>query len=509
MSRTKNVLQNSGIASIIYVLKMILQFVNRSILIYFVGSYYVGINAVLTNVIGILSLAELGIGASIVYSLYKPIAENDYQKINAYMLLYKKTYRYIALAILMIGLGLLPFLPKFFQESELSLELLFIYLLFLTQSIVPYLLFSYKRSLLLAYQKNYLLSTFDFVVLLIISVLQWGILLLTGNFIFFLVVNIVFILISNILISYVSDYYFPLKQYGASTLSKEDIGTLKKNISGNFIANLAEKVVYGTDSLLISMFSGVTQVAIYSNYTLITSGLMTLSAQALSSNNSIVGNLIHTASRDTVYDYFKKFHYINFVSAYLLSLGVLTSINPIIYLWLGKDYLMDRMVVLFLSIYVFLHVYRQAGFVFYSAYGLFWESRYKPLAEAIINLLLSIIFIRNFNLGILGVLLGTICSTLLTNTWFEPYIIFKYGLKRPIKSYFKTVLAHFILYALSIFAFYQLTVFIPMEPSIFESIAVIVLTLFIVVLVHIVIFSRTEEFRLFVQIFGKLMRKFF
>ncbi len=438
----------------LFPLGFLLQFINRNLFIHFLGIYYLGLNGVFSSILGVLSLAELGVGASIIFALYKPVAKQDHSKIAAYMQLYQKIYRFIALVIFALGLVILPFLKTILQVESLSQEVIAIYLLFLANSVIGYLLFAYKRSLLIVHQETYIISGIEFIILLFTMIIQWGMMALTHHYILILCITILSKILSNVVIAYIVTKRYPMKDVVATPLTQEEKQSLKKNVLGNLAANISFVIVFSTDNILMSSFISVAAVGLYSNYTMITKAFDSLLSQLMSSQNASVGNLIHTSSSEKIYDVFKRYNFLNFALSFIGSLLIFVLINPFITLWIGKDYLLSSQIVLLLSMYVFMQTYRYSGFIFYSAYGLYWESRYKPIVEAVLNLVFSLLFLVVFKWGVSGILVGTICSTLLTNTWFEPYIIFKYGLKRTMKEYIWINIQQWLVYFVTLFGLY-------------------------------------------------------
>ncbi|MBS4462459.1 MULTISPECIES: transporter [unclassified Facklamia] len=455
-TRTQNALYNSASSLVLFPLKLLVQFVNRSLFIKLLGIYYLGLNGIFSNILGMLSVAELGLGASIVFALYKPIAENNNGKIIAYMNLYSKAYRFIALIIFGLGLIVSHFLPVILQVSQLSFEETVIYILFLINSVIGYLLFSYKRSLLNAHQENYIVLWLDFGLYVVTTICQWVIMWWTHQYILVLILTICSTILSNLLVAFVTNKRHPLKDIVPELITQEEKALLKKNVLGNIIGNIATVIVFSTDNILISSFISVTTVGIYSNYTLITNAFNLLLSQIMVSQSASVGNLVHTTNSAKVYEVYKRYQFVNFISSYLVSLLIFILINPFIVLWIGQDYLLSTQIVLLLSIYIFLQTYRYSGFILYNAYGLYWESRHKPIVEAVLNLVISLLFLVVFKWGISGILLGTICSNVLTNSWFEPYIIFKYGLKRSMKEYIWINILQWIVYFVTLFGLYFL-----------------------------------------------------
>jgi len=436
-NRTQHAWYNSSSTLILFFLKLILQFINRNLFISFLGVYYLGLSGVFNNILGILSLAELGIGTSIVFSLYKPVAKNKKGKILAYMNLYSKVYKIIAIIIFILGILVYPFLTFILRVSQIGFKESVIYFLFLFNSVIGYLLFSYKRSLLIAFQENYIISWLEFIVYFIVTIFQWITMWATHNYILVLIITICSTISSNLLVALVANNRHSLKKVTPEKLTDEELKLLRKNVMGNIFGNIAGAIVFGTDNILISSFINVETVGLYSNYTMITNAFMNLISQMMGSQMASVGNLIHTSNADRVYEVFKRYQFINFVISYMISMMIFILINPFITIWLGEKYLFTTKVVTLLSVYLFIQNYRNAGLIMYGAYGLYWESRYKAIMEAILNLFLSLLFLLCFEWGIEGILLGTIFSTFLTNTWAEPYIIFKYGLKRSIREYIR------------------------------------------------------------------------
>ncbi|MBR7928202.1 transporter [Aerococcaceae bacterium zg-ZUI334] len=510
-TRTQKAFYNSVSPLILFTMKLIMQFVNRTLFIKYLGIYYLGLNGVFSNVLGMLSLAELGFGISIIYALYKPIAENKKEKVLAYMNLYSKAYKFIAIIIFLIGIVVYPFLPTILQTTSLNFEETCIYFLFLINSIVGYLLFSYKRGLLIANQENYIVSWLEFVLYFLITICQWLVMIFTQNYIFVLILTICYSISSNLLIAFVANKRYSLVNIVPDALTQEEKNSLKKNVLGNILGKISGFVVFSTDNILISTFISVTTVGLYSNYTIITTSFATLINQIMVSQTASVGNLIHTSSSDKVYEVFKRYHFINFAISYIVSILIFVLINPFITIWLGDEYLFKQEVVAILSIYFFMHNYRNAGFIVRDAYGLYWESRYKPIAEAVSNLVFSLLFLVVFKWGISGILLGTICSNLLTNTWYEPYIIFKYGLKMTIKEYIWINIQQWAVYFSTLLGLYFLAPQKWFDPSLLGWLQLAVVLGSSLIVVLLIVFHKDATFRWWLnfvkQAFIKIRRK--
>ncbi|EMF0473623.1 transporter, partial [Enterococcus faecium] len=232
----------------IYILRIVIQFVGRSFFIYFLGAKYLGLNGLFTNILSFLSLAELGIGSSIIYSLYKPLAQKDESKVKALMNLYKKTYEFIGIFIGIVGVLIIPLLPLFIKNSTDIPHMYRYYVLFLLNSVLSYF-FTYKRSLAIADQKNYLVAINDFAFLFFMNIVQVIALYFYSNFTLFLIVQILFTLFSNINISRTVDKrYSYLKEKDVISLDKQTKDEVKKNVIGNMSSKIGGVIVMGTDN---------------------------------------------------------------------------------------------------------------------------------------------------------------------------------------------------------------------------------------------------------------------
>ncbi|MBO0454300.1 lipopolysaccharide biosynthesis protein, partial [Candidatus Enterococcus murrayae] len=368
-NRLQYSLLNSSISTIIYVFRLILQFVVRTYFIKFLGAEYLGLNGLFTNILSILSLAELGIGTSIVYSMYKPLADENRQKIRSLMQLYKKAYNYIGLLVGLIGICIIPFL-KYMIKSDLSInEIYIIYILFLLNSVVSYF-FTYKRSLIIADQRSYIVSLNDFIFLLITNIIQIAVLYLYPNFIVYLSIQIFFTFLTNLNISRKTDKDYPyLKEDIHEKLEPETISEIKKNVIGNVSSKIGGVVVMGTDNILISTFVSLTAVGIYSNYLLLVNSVQNLCKQVTNSITASIGNFAATTSKDKGFELFKRHLFVNHTLIFFSSVVLLNVLNPFIKLWLGPDFLLSDLNSTLIVFNFIIQVYRNTGFVFIESYG--------------------------------------------------------------------------------------------------------------------------------------------
>lgn len=433
--RTANSIKNVAVVLIGQILNIMLSFGSRIVFVKMLNAEYLGVNGLFTDVLSILSLAELGFGSAVIYGLYKPLAVNNESKIKALMNFYSRVYRLIGFSVLGLGLILLPFLNVIIKDAPAISNLNLIFLLYLANSVVTYF-YAYKRSLIIADQKNYIVTFYKSGFFAIVTIVQVVVLLVTQNFILYLLVKIVFSLVENILLSRKADTLYPfLKDRNKEKLAVADRKAIFKNVKAMMYHRIGSVVVEGTDNILISSIVGIVWVGFYSNYSLIIGAINSIVNQIFESVTASVGNLNAVESEDKSFDIYKVMLFLNFWIFGFCAISLWVLFNPFITLWLGAGFVMNHWIVALIVINFYTKGFRKATLVFKDAYGLFWNDRYKPVAEATVNLIASVILAKYY--GIAGILLGTFISSMTTVFWIEPLVLYKNGFKRSVFDYFK------------------------------------------------------------------------
>ncbi len=462
-----------------------------------------------SNILTVLSFSELGFGSAMVYAMYRPIATGDEKKTAALMNFYGQVYRIMGLVILVIGCALIPHLDFFIGDSELPPDLpplWIIYLLYLLNSVSSYF-FTYKRSLITASQMEYINSVNNMVFNLVRIIGQTIILLATKDFIFYLVIQLVCTMASNIAISRKADKLFPfLKKYKNEKLSAESKKAIGRNVFALSCHKFGGVIVGGTDNILISKFSGLAATGVYYNYSMFTSTVSTVYNQIFSSITASVGNLIASESDEEIYSLYKKLLFMNGYIAVFCATCLVTLIHPFMsFLW-GGMYVFDNVIMYAIMLNFFLTCMRKTNNVYINTGGLFQPLKWKAVAEALINLGASIFLAEGLDMGVLGVVLGTTISTLATNFWWEPYVVYRRLLHKPLRSYFPKVIQYFLVTVLSIvvcswlFGFFSLSGKIGFVLK--AVIAVIVPNVFL-----FLFYFRTPEYKFFLTLITGLIEK--
>ena len=508
-SRTENSMRNTAVALLGQLSTIVLSFVTRTIFINSLGASYLGINGLFTNILSVLSFAELGFGTAIVYALYKPLAEKNEKKISALMNFYAKIYRTIGIFIFVAGTCLIPKLEFFIGDtSEIPSELpplWIVYILYLLNSSVSYF-FNYKRSLVTASQNGHIdsLNTLAFNVLR--NVLQIVVLLCWHAFIPYLVIQIVCTLLGNIFISIKADKLFPyLKVYRKEKLDGGSVRTIIKNVMAMACHKLGSVIVSGTDNILISKFVGVLATGYYSNYTLLTSTVRTFYIQLFSPITASVGNYVAEKNKEETYVFFEKLFFVNAYIAIFCASCLATLVNPFIQILWGEKYVFNALIVAFIMLNFFLTCMRQTTCMFIDTNGLFWQVKWKSVIEAAVNLVASIFLAKVLHLGILGIIVGTTISTVCTNVWWEPYVVYKYAFSHKLVDYFIIYTKYAITGLLSVMITLLIESVLP--NSVVFFIMRCLISAVIPNIIMFILFRKTSEYRYVIELADQIIKK--
>lgn len=440
LDRTDKSIRNIKYALVGQVLNILVNFFSRTIFLRILGTVFLGANGVFTNILSILSLAELGIGPALIFALYEPLVKKDNEQIKQIMRLYKISYISIGMIIIAAGLIFCPFLGYFITEDLPNTNLVLAFMVFVLTSAASYF-YSYKSSLLIADEKRYIVIKYQQGFYILINVLQIVALYLTRDYIMFLLIKLVLVFLEHYLVSCRANREYPyLKEPVTGRLEGEAKNGIVKNIKAMVIHKVGTVLVLSTDNLIISRMLGVVVVGVYSNYTLITNTLTSFIEQVFSSIIASVGNFRVTASNERSMEVFNTVYFLGFWIYGFSCISLLCLFNPFISLFFGKELIFNFPVVLTIVFNFYFTGMRSPVNSYKQAYGLYWQNRFVPICEIAINLVTSIVLCKY--LGIAGVFLGTIISTLCTCFWVEPYVVFKHGFNSSMAGYMVTYLKY-------------------------------------------------------------------
>lgn len=433
--RTKYTFYNAISSLLYYLATILLGILNRKAIIALLGIEYQGINGLFGNILSMLSIAELGIGTAIVYHLYKPIKEQDILSIRLLMNFYRKCYLLIAVIISILGTIIVPFLGYIVSDYSLPYKLSVLYMWFLLDAVCSYV-FSYRRSILMVDQKNFIVIGCDLLYQFLVKLGQIAILYLTHDFILYLLIMVICRILDNFLIYGISNRMYPfLKEHTSGTISAEILSDIKRKVKGAFFHKIGSFIVLGTDNILISRFLGLAVVGIYSNYYLIINSISSICTQILTAATASVGHLLRDGDSDKSYTVFMELQILNIGLINCAAAGIYNVATPLISLIFGEKYIVGEGTLLILTLNFCVQGMRTVYGVFKETSGILYEDRFIPLIESAINLISSVILLQYW--GLSGVFMGTILSSLLLYNYTYPILVYRTVLKRTIRDYYK------------------------------------------------------------------------
>lgn len=428
-SRTEYSLINMLTGMVGYVINTVVGFVCRIIFVRTLSADYLGVNGLFSNILSVLSLAELGISSAIIYALYKPLADKDEKKVAAIMQFYRKAYMAIGLFVAAVGLAVLPFLSIIIQEPPTIKESVYtLYLLHLGTTVISYF-FSYRQSLLTAAQRQYIVSGYSYIITIAQSALQIVYLLLTHEYIGYLVIQIIGGITYNVWISRKTAKDYPyIEDKNVELLPKEERRSLFRNIKALAINKVSGVLVNSTDNIAITYFTGIASVGYASNYTLLSSTLGSMIGLVFNALPGSVGNLNATTDDEGRYRFFKVLNLLNFWLFGWGAIGMAFVSTDMVKLFYGSEYELPFYIPLIIAVNSYTIGMLQASYTYKSTLGLFCYGQYLLFLTGIINLVLDVVLGRMW--GVFGIYLATLIARCCTNLWYEPYAVYRYGLKK-------------------------------------------------------------------------------
>ena len=394
---------------------LVCPFIEKYVVQIILGPEYLGLGSLFSSIISVLSLSELGFGTAMIYNMYKPVADGDVNKVNAILQYYKKVYRIIGSVILGLGVAIIPMLPHLIKgDCPAGINLGFLYVIYLGNTVLSYYLFAYLTSLIVVYQREDIRSNITAMIRLSLTASQIVILITTGNYYLFAILMPVFTILNNLLIAWRVKTVFP--QYKAKgSLMPNDISGIKKLVFGTFIQQAC--------AICISAFLGLTFTGIYNNYFLVITGVTSFVSLITNSFMGGVGNHVATKSRNDNYIEMKKLDFVYLWIAGWCMICLLCLFQPFMRLWMGGEMMLPMSAVFLLCGYFYLLKLGDIRSIYSSANGLWWEHRYRAVGETVLNVVLNIVLGKTF--GIVGIILATMISLFFCNYLWAVGITFR------------------------------------------------------------------------------------
>lgn len=447
MDKRKSIL-NVTVSMVFRILTMVLSIVVKKYLIEFCGNEVNGLNSLYLSIIGFLSVAELGVGSAITFCMYKPVVEKDYNKLSALYHLFRRLYLIIGGVILSIGLAITPFIKYFAKDyKQLEVNFYLTFVLMLISVVITYFLGA-KTALINAYKNDYITTAITSSGIVIQNILQITTLIITHSFIIYLGCRIVASCIQCIATDIVARrMYNPIisKKAKIDSITKVE---LIKNIKAMFMHKVGTLLVNTVDSMIISIFIGVVVLGKYSNYTMISVSLTSVLKLAFTSLTSILGHLFVEENKATTQKYCEAFHILNFLMASFFFLGYYAIVDSLISILFSHDLVVAKSISFVITLNEFVQFMRQSTMTFRDATGTFYNDRWKPLLEGIVNIILSVLFVKI--IGVVGVIVATIITNLVICHVVEPYVLYKNAFEVSPKKHYIRNYGMIILFALAL-----------------------------------------------------------
>ena len=426
LDKTRNVIQNTMFGLLSQLLSMIAPFILRTIILYELGTEYLGLNSLFTSILGVLGIAELGFGNAIGFYMYKPIADDDSDSICAFVNLYKKCYTVIGFIILACGILILPFLNEFVKggcPSDINLYVL--YCIYLCDTVMSYFMYAYKAALFNTHQRESVLSFYRIILNLILYSFK--------NYYIYIVFKPLYTIVYNIFISRKADKEYAQYIGKKRLVSKE----IKKNVYVKVLAlfghKLGNAVINSADNIVISTFLGLSMVGLYGNYYHIFSVLVAFLSIWHNSMTAGIGNELYLSSDSNLK---KNFEIVSLLNNWVVSwctICLLCLYQPFMELWVGSENMLSFSTVIFFAIDFYVWQVRKIVLTYKDAGGLWNEDFWKPYIGAAFNLSMNIILVKNW--GINGVLVSTIVSMGLIYTPWETMVLYHKIFKTSVKEF--------------------------------------------------------------------------
>ncbi|MDD6467369.1 MAG: polysaccharide biosynthesis protein [Erysipelotrichaceae bacterium] len=491
--RSKNASRNMFFGFILKIYQIVVPFLMRTAMIYFMGVQYLGLNSLFVSVIHVLNLAELGVSSAMVYSMYKPIAEHDTTTICTLMKLYKTYYRVIGIVVLCLGLLLVPFIPHLINGTFPSdINIYVLYLMNLMATVLSYWLFAYKNSIIYAHQRADIFSKTHLFTDTVKYILQLSTLAIFHNYYLYVMAILLTQILTNIINAIIANKMYP-EFIAKGSLPKEEVEKINQRIKDLFTVKVGGVVISSVDTLVISAFLGLKVLAIYQNYFYMITSINGMMRIIFHSCTAGIGNSLIIESKEKNYKDFKKFTFIiSWISSFCTCCFLCLS-QPFMKLWMGESLMLEFPIVVCLCIFFFVHQFNSLFNLYKDASGIWHADRYRLLITAIANLVMNLIMVQM--IGLYGIVLSTVLSTLFIGIPWLLYnlftTVFAYS---EIKNYLFRIGGYCLIAFICCVSTYYVCLFVTFD-SYLELICKLLICCVIPNVIYFVVYYRKEEFK--------------
>lgn len=491
-SRRKNIINNAIWGWLRQLTNILLPFISRTVMIYKMGVDYTGVSSLFTSILQVLSLSELGFGSAIVYSMYKPIVDNDKEKICALYNLYKKIYKVVGLVILIIGLCITPFIPNLIEgsyPSDINIEI--VYIGFLINTAISYLLFSYTSSIFSAYQHESVNNKISLLTCIFQNTLQIAAIIVFRSYYLYLAILILSTALNSVLSYIVSRKEYPeIVPYG--TVDKDTKNEIKSNVLALLCHKVGGTILNSADNIVISAFLGLTMLAEYNNYYYIMNAAYMLINICFNGMTASIGNSILKENKNKNENDFYNVLFVNYFLTGLFSAILVGAYQDFIILWVGVKYLLPNFICILIVEYFFIHSIRKTILTYRDACGMWADNMFQPIVSGILNLIINIVLVQHINLY--GVIISTLlCMIFIDIPWESKEFFNKQFNKKPFK-YYKRIILYGSITVANIFIDGFMFNYIKLG-SIINILVKTLTSVLIYILLFKIVFHNTKEYK--------------
>lgn len=508
-NRTGKMMRNGMIGVFSQIVVLIMSFITRKVFLNYLSVAYLGYNGLFTNILGMLNLAELGVGTALTYRFYRPVAENDSRQVAILLTVYKKIYNTIGIFVIIAGVLISPFVPYLIKDN-IAVDKWFVILIFLIQLMgtASTYFFSYRRTIFFVVQRDYICTTTDMIANIIFSVLKIIAIIIFKDYIIYLILQVAQNFASNIYIyRYCKNQYPEFQILKKTNEIKEKIKKVQKevyiSIKNVFLGKFAVFIFCSTDNIIISKFVGITSVGLLANYTLIISTITTFLNKLLDPVQAGFGNLLNTENNLSKNEQlYYDFQFLQCCIGMLAATGVIVLINPLISLCFGGQFILKKEIVVVLGINLYLDILQRPSCNYINALGLFEYDKKISFAGALTNLIISLLFVQFF--GIFGVLIATTLSQILFLILRSYYVVRRY-LKVSLVKFYQIVGK--ISCLMVVFAVGFCLISSKINYNYFSFIIMVLVCIIVESVVLFALFKKSNEFKYLIYMANKIMKK--
>lgn len=493
-TRTFNTKKNLINGLINMVLVILLSFATRTIFVKILSTEYLGINGLYSNILNLLALSELGLSNIALFSLYKPLAEKNEEKISQLVSFFDKVYHCIFVIIILFGIMLIPLL-KYILNTELEMkELIIYYLLYLISTSISYIGIS-RQILINADQRIYVTKNATTLFNIIQNILQIITLFVFKNYYMYLIIQLICNLSLNLFLIFKANRLYPFLNSKAILPKKEKISILKRT-KDLFVYKISVVIINCTDNIFISALLGTSIVGYYSNYAMVIGVFTTIMTTIINSINSSIGNLNVTSSNEKKINIFYNLLFIMQWIVGFFSAGMIIMFNDFISLWIGEDYKLSFAAIIVIVLNFYLQNIINPIWMYRESLGLFKEVKPFMFMAALLNILLT--YILGKTIGLPGIFLATIFSRLFTVVWYEPILLFKKNLRTRVGKYYLSQILYITIFAITTILIYFVTRNLTINSLISFALKGLIITL-LFNLIYLLIFFKNHNFKFIVK----------